>query len=242
MTVVSIDAESVSRSRRQGHVPKVTREERRALRKPRSTPSSGSRQGLGAAKRSDERSSLRPRGDRPARRGPEDVAIDAHGQRARRPRGRAHPAHLAGRARTSRRVAETGGRPLGIEIDPDGELLVCDARRGVLRVDPRTGGRVDAARRPRSAGEPMMFCNNGALGRRRHDLLHRQLPAIRHRPLQGRAVRPLRHRAVVPPHARRGGRPGGRRAAVRQRRRARAGRVVDRGRARPAATASTGSG
>ena len=30
--------------------------------------------------------------------------------------------------------------PLGIEIDLDGRLLVCDAHRGVLRVDPRTGG------------------------------------------------------------------------------------------------------
>jgi sugar lactone lactonase YvrE len=38
------------------------------------------------------------------------------------------------------RVAVTGGRPLGLELEPDGRLLVCDAHRGVLRVDPRTGG------------------------------------------------------------------------------------------------------
>ena len=37
------------------------------------------------------------------------------------------------------RVAHTGGRPLGIEIDLDGRLLVCDAHRGVLRVDTATG-------------------------------------------------------------------------------------------------------
>lgn len=59
------------------------------------------------------------------------------------------------------RVAHTGGRPLGIEIDGDGRLLVCDAHRGVLRIDPRTGateGVVD-----RIGGAPMRFCNNAAI-------------------------------------------------------------------------------
>lgn len=60
------------------------------------------------------------------------------------------------------RIAETGGRPLGIELYPDGRLLVCDAHRGVLLVDPRTGAverwiaEVD--------GRPMRFCNNAAVG------------------------------------------------------------------------------
>ena len=35
-------------------------------------------------------------------------------------------------------VADTGGRPLGIEIDLDGRLLVCDAKRGLLRVNVAT--------------------------------------------------------------------------------------------------------
>jgi sugar lactone lactonase YvrE len=59
------------------------------------------------------------------------------------------------------KVADTGGRPLGIEIDADGRLLVCDARRGVLRVDTATGGVehvVDSV-----AGTPMAFCNNAAV-------------------------------------------------------------------------------
>ena len=63
-------------------------------------------------------------------------------------------------ARTDR-VADTGGRPLGIEIDPDGRLLVCDAERGLLRVDPATGGIepvVDSVR-----GRRMVFCNNAAI-------------------------------------------------------------------------------
>lgn len=58
-------------------------------------------------------------------------------------------------------VANTGGRPLGIEIDPDGRLLVCDAKKGVLRVDPRSGGIETVA--DRVAGVPMMFCNNAAI-------------------------------------------------------------------------------
>lgn len=58
-------------------------------------------------------------------------------------------------------VTRTGGRPLGIEIDLDGRLLVCDAARGLLRVDTRDGalevvtGAVD--------GTPMVFCNNAAI-------------------------------------------------------------------------------
>jgi sugar lactone lactonase YvrE len=33
-------------------------------------------------------------------------------------------------------VADTGGRPLGIELSGDGTLLVCDADKGLLRVTP----------------------------------------------------------------------------------------------------------
>ncbi|WP_433291974.1 SMP-30/gluconolactonase/LRE family protein [Actinoplanes sp. CA-030573] len=53
-------------------------------------------------------------------------------------------------------VADTGGRPLGIELLPDGRLLVCDARRGLLAVDP-AGGAIEQL-----AGD-MMFCNNAAV-------------------------------------------------------------------------------
>jgi Strictosidine synthase len=60
------------------------------------------------------------------------------------------------------RVAHTGGRPLGIELDLDGRLLVCDARRGVLRVDPRSGAIETVV--DRVGGAPMRFCNNAAVG------------------------------------------------------------------------------
>ncbi|MEZ5094209.1 SMP-30/gluconolactonase/LRE family protein [Nocardioides sp.] len=59
------------------------------------------------------------------------------------------------------RVASTGGRPLGLELLPDGRLLVCDARRGVLRVDPATG-RSEAVVE-QAFGRPMRFTNNAAV-------------------------------------------------------------------------------
>jgi sugar lactone lactonase YvrE len=59
------------------------------------------------------------------------------------------------------RVAHTGGRPLGLELDPDGRLVVCDARRGVLRVDTASGAveRVTDT----AEGRPLVFCNNAAI-------------------------------------------------------------------------------
>lgn len=58
-------------------------------------------------------------------------------------------------------VAHTGGRPLGIEIDLDGRLLVCDANRGLLRVDPPTGGVEEVT--DSLGGTRMRFCNNAAI-------------------------------------------------------------------------------
>jgi sugar lactone lactonase YvrE len=59
------------------------------------------------------------------------------------------------------RVAETAGRPLGLEIDLDGRLLVCDAHRGLLRVDTRSGS-VEAVA-DSVDGVRMVFCNNAAI-------------------------------------------------------------------------------
>ncbi len=59
------------------------------------------------------------------------------------------------------RVAHTGGRPLGIELDGDGRLLVCDARRGLLRVDPGSGGIETLT--DSLGGDRMRFCNNAAV-------------------------------------------------------------------------------
>ena len=59
----------------------------------------------------------------------------------------------------TRRVADTGGRPLGIELLDD-RLLVCDADRGLLRVDPASGA-VEVLL-ARVAARPRRFCNTAA--------------------------------------------------------------------------------
>jgi sugar lactone lactonase YvrE len=58
-------------------------------------------------------------------------------------------------------LALTGGRPLGLEFAPDGALVVCDARRGLLRVDLRTEA-VDVLV-DEVGGVPLRFCNNAAV-------------------------------------------------------------------------------
>jgi len=58
-------------------------------------------------------------------------------------------------------VADTGGRPLGIELLPDGDLLVCDAEVGLLRV-PREGGAVQVLV-SHVGGEQLVLTNNAAV-------------------------------------------------------------------------------
>src|SRR6266511_1038782 len=90
---------------------------------------------------------------------PEDVVVDDAGRVVTGvDDGRLLRVGLDGRVEV---IADTGGRPLGIELLGDGRLLVCDARRGLLAVDPETSAvevLVD-----RVAGEPMRFCNNAAV-------------------------------------------------------------------------------
>lgn len=92
--------------------------------------------------------------------GPEDVAVSSEGTvftglsdgrilRLTPPDGKASV------------VANTAGRPLGIEIDQDGTLVVCDAHRGLLRIDPHSGSittLVDTV-----AGHRLLFTNNCAI-------------------------------------------------------------------------------
>jgi sugar lactone lactonase YvrE len=93
--------------------------------------------------------------------GPEDVVAD--------PRGRVLTGVSDGRilridglddpptARVER-IGEIGGRPLGLELLPDGDLLVCDADGGLLRIDPDSG-RVRVLAES-AAGERLRFCSN----------------------------------------------------------------------------------
>ena len=59
------------------------------------------------------------------------------------------------------RVGHSGGRPLGLELLPDGRLLVADAREGLLAMEASTGEverLVDTVN-----GRRMLFCNNAAV-------------------------------------------------------------------------------
>ncbi|OLF16818.1 strictosidine synthase [Actinophytocola xanthii] len=56
-------------------------------------------------------------------------------------------------------IADTGGRPLGIELHTDGRLLVCDAVRGLLAVE-RASGEIEVLV---ERGPNLRVCNNAAV-------------------------------------------------------------------------------
>ncbi|WP_192770462.1 SMP-30/gluconolactonase/LRE family protein [Plantactinospora soyae] len=107
--------------------------------------------------------------------GPEDVAVDsagrvytglADGRLIRLPADDTDPVHEGpSRPGASPEVlAETGGRPLGIEIDQEGRLVVCDATHGLLRVDPGTGRLETLVAAGTPVGNaPLRLCNNAAV-------------------------------------------------------------------------------
>jgi sugar lactone lactonase YvrE len=92
--------------------------------------------------------------------GAEDVVVDAEGWvytgTADGSVFRVHP-----EGRTVDRVGLTGGRPLGIELLPDGRLLVCDAVTGLVALDPRTGEIEPLV--SKVGGQALTFCNNAAV-------------------------------------------------------------------------------
>ena len=91
--------------------------------------------------------------------GPEDIAVDPDGnvytgledgRILRLPPGGGEPEVLA----------DTGGRPLGLEIHPDGGLVICDAEKGLLHLTPQ--GELETLV-DRFEGEPFKFTNNAAV-------------------------------------------------------------------------------
>lgn len=55
-------------------------------------------------------------------------------------------------------LGHTGGRPLGLEVCPDGSVLVCDSLKGLLTLNPATGELRTLVREV--DGRPLVFCSN----------------------------------------------------------------------------------
>jgi len=91
--------------------------------------------------------------------GPEDVAVDAAGATfTGLEDGRILRFSPEGREMSV--VGETGGRPLGIEVDPAGRLVICDAHRGLLRMS-RNGDLETLV--DEFEGARFLFTNNAAV-------------------------------------------------------------------------------
>ncbi|VVJ16481.1 Strictosidine synthase [Amycolatopsis camponoti] len=92
--------------------------------------------------------------------GPEDVVVDGEGRiYAGVDDGRILRVSPDGRRVDV--IADTGGRPLGLELYGDDELLICDARAGLLVV-PLAGGAVSTLATS-ALGLDFVFCNNAAV-------------------------------------------------------------------------------
>ncbi|MEC3980762.1 SMP-30/gluconolactonase/LRE family protein [Amycolatopsis sp. H20-H5] len=94
--------------------------------------------------------------------GPEDVVVDAE--------GRVYTGVDDGRilrvAPDGSRIdvlGDTGGRPLGLELHGDDELLICDAKAGLL-ILPIGGGEVTTLATS-ALGLDFVFCNNAAVAK-----------------------------------------------------------------------------
>ncbi|WP_431236264.1 SMP-30/gluconolactonase/LRE family protein (plasmid) [Mycolicibacterium psychrotolerans] len=99
-------------------------------------------------------------------------------------------------AGTCQVVANTGGRPLGLELTGDGSLLVCDAQKGLLRIDMDSADIEPLVQR--IDGVALRYCSNAAAqsdgtiwfteSTNRFDLDHYVGALLEHRP-SGRLFR-----------------------------------------------------
>lgn len=120
---------------------------------------------------------------------PEDVLLDAEGRLLCGLEGGAI-ARVHADGSDPQVVANTGGRPLGLDWMPDGRLAVCDSDRGLLAIDLRSG--VVDLLADSVDGERMLVCNNLSVARdgtiyfsdssRRHSLAAIQADIVEHIP------------------------------------------------------------
>ncbi|MGW5722923.1 SMP-30/gluconolactonase/LRE family protein [Amycolatopsis sp. NPDC003865] len=92
--------------------------------------------------------------------GPEDVVVDGEG-RIYTGVDDGRILRVAPDGRHIDVIADTGGRPLGLELYGEDELLVCDARAGLLVV-PLAGGSPSVLATS-ALGLDFVFCNNAAV-------------------------------------------------------------------------------
>ncbi|WP_206796424.1 SMP-30/gluconolactonase/LRE family protein [Amycolatopsis sp. MtRt-6] len=92
--------------------------------------------------------------------GPEDVVVDAEG-RVYTGVDDGRILRLSPDGQRIDVIADTGGRPLGLELYGDDELLICDARAGLLVV-PLPGGSPSVLATS-ALGLDFVFCNNAAV-------------------------------------------------------------------------------
>jgi sugar lactone lactonase YvrE len=92
--------------------------------------------------------------------GPEDVVVDAEG-RIYTGVDDGRILRLSPDGQRIDVIADTGGRPLGLELYGEDELLICDARAGLLVV-PLAGGAVSTLATS-ALGLDFVFCNNAAV-------------------------------------------------------------------------------
>ncbi len=94
--------------------------------------------------------------------GPEDVVVDRRG-RVLAGVESGELLRFAPDSRVVEVVARTGGRPLGVELYTDERVVVCDARRGLLLVEPERGAVEPLV--TEFEGRALRFTNNAAVAR-----------------------------------------------------------------------------
>ena len=62
-----------------------------------------------------------------------------------------------------RTLVNTGGRPLGLEVTADDQIIICDTELGLLKFEPKQQKLIVLAER--FAGEPLRLCNNCTVAR-----------------------------------------------------------------------------